>query len=92
MGESGDVLGRPEGGGRPADGTTPQIVRGGDQPSSPARFEHASFRASVAGLVHTRQGDLRVTLDIPYADRHRGIPLADAFGLTLNVSVERPPR
>lgn len=37
----------------------------------------------------TRQGDIRLVLDVPYSDKHLALPLSEAWGLTLNVSIER---
>lgn len=70
--------------------TTLTVLSGPEAPPERRRFQHAAFRGSVAAMVFTRQGDLRVTIDVPYSDKHLAIPLSEAYGLTLNVEVNRP--
>lgn len=66
------------------------IVRGPEAPPERRRFTHAAFRGSLAAMTFTRQGDLRVTIDVPYSDTHLAVPMSEAYGLTLHVQVDRP--
>jgi hypothetical protein len=59
---------------------------------SALKFARAQFAAAVADMRFTAQGDLKVTLTIPYGDRAKGVALMDAIGLQVDVTVERRNR
>jgi hypothetical protein len=52
-------------------------------------FADARFRASVVDMRFTAQGDVRVTLNVPFADKHLAIPLSEAYGLALEIHARR---
>jgi hypothetical protein len=48
-----------------------------------------SFRAAIYDLKFTAQGEAKLSLLVPYADRHRMVRLYDEFGKTMTVTIER---
>lgn len=71
---------------RAKSGELPEVV------PSALKFSRARFAAAVSDMRFTAQGDLKVTLTIPYGDRAKGVTLMDAIGLQVDVSVERKNR
>lgn len=63
---------------------TPTLGAGGA-----SRFSETRFRASVQDMKFMAQGDIRLTLNIPFSDRAAAVAVADAYGLVLNVTIER---
>ncbi len=43
-------------------------------------------------MKFTAQGDLRLTLTVPYADKHLAVPLSEGYGLQLECDVRRRRR
>jgi hypothetical protein len=52
-------------------------------------FTDASFRASVVDMRFTAQGDVRITLNVPFSDKHLAIPLSESYGLALEIHARR---
>lgn len=52
-------------------------------------FASTAFRGSVQDARFTAQGDLRLTINVPYSDRHKALPMVDTFGLALDFEVHR---
>lgn len=49
----------------------------------------AQFRAAIAELKYTAQGEAKLQMTVPYGDRHDVQPLMDLYGLELVVQVRR---
>jgi len=43
-------------------------------------------------MKFTPQGDLKVTITVPFADKHLAVPLSEAYGLQLELDVRRRRR
>jgi len=53
------------------------------------KFEGTMFTASMRDLRFTASGDVLLTLVVPYSDKHLVIPVSDAYGINLDVDVQR---
>lgn len=68
------------------DGQDQAIVLGGGKRRS---FTHAQFVAHLkSDMKFTKNGDVEITLVVPYEFKHLAFPLSDAFGLPLSCDVE----
>ena len=53
------------------------------------KFEHTQFIAHISDRVsYNRNGDMIVTIQVPYQFKHLATPLTDAFGIPLSFDVE----
>jgi len=43
-------------------------------------------------LRFTASGDVLLTLVVPYSDKHLAVPVSDAYGITLDVDMQRKRR
>ena len=66
----------------------PHIQKVG-KPIYRGKFDHAQFAAHLHDFKFTRNGDVVVTLVIPFRYRDRGLPLSDAWGVPLSVDIQR---
>lgn len=64
-----------------------QQVGKGDQ--SPRRFTRTQFVAHVSDrMTFNRNGDMMITIQVPFQFKHLAEPLTDAFGIPLSFDVE----
>ena len=49
----------------------------------------AGFRAAIADIRYTAQGEAKLMLTVPYGDRHEVNELMDLFGLELRVEMRK---
>lgn len=53
------------------------------------KFERTQFVAHVTDrITYTRNGDMVITIHVPYQFKHLAIPLTDTFGIPLSFDVE----
>tara|TARA_Y100001951_G_scaffold65996_1_gene53039 strand:+ start:260 stop:523 length:264 start_codon:yes stop_codon:yes gene_type:complete len=52
-------------------------------------FSDTMFTASMRDLRFTASGDVLLTLVVPYSDKHLVVPVSDAYGINLDVTVQR---
>src|SRR5204863_2489739 len=53
------------------------------------KFEHTQFVAHISDRIsYNRNGDMIVTIQVPYQFKHLATPLTDAFGIPLSFDVE----
>ena len=55
-------------------------------------FSGCDFRASITKMEYTPQGEAKLLLLVPYRDRMKVQPLMDAFGIEMQVSMDRKGR
>lgn len=52
-------------------------------------FDHAQFVAHITdNIKFNRNGDMMITIQVPYQFKHLAMPLTDAFGIPLSFDVE----
>jgi len=52
-------------------------------------FDHCQFVAHITdNIKFNRNGDMMVTMQVPYQFKHLAMPLTDAFGIPLSFDVE----
>ena len=56
------------------------------------QFEEAAFSAAMRDMRFTANGDVLLTLVVPYSDKHLAVPVSDAYGITLDVEMRRKRR
>lgn len=82
----------PKAAGRPDPGPSKDEVlserRSGVKPS----FDQTMFSASMRDMRFTANGDVLLTLVVPFSDKHLVVPVSDAYGISLDVDVRRKKR
>jgi hypothetical protein len=53
------------------------------------KFDHTQFVAHVSDrITYNRNGDMMITIQVPYQFKHLAVALTDAFGVPLSFDVE----
>lgn len=54
-----------------------------------SEFSETSVVCYIHDMRFMAQGDLRVTLTVPWEEKHHGVLLSDAYGLALRAHITR---